>query len=126
MVCCCDELKDMVDREMVRVGQIHTLRDGRILNEIDTEYFLSSVRRGQAYVGMNYCPFCGGPVSRGLWNLEKKKQEGSEYPGNMRPVAVVGIGKTPFGAFPDRDLVPLTTEAIQKSSEGLALHAGAG
>jgi len=32
----------------------------------------------------------------------------------MRPVAVIGIGKTPFGAFPDRDLRSLTTEAIQK------------
>ena len=30
----------------------------------------------------------------------------------MRPVAVVGIGKTAFGAFPDRDLRSLATEAI--------------
>ena len=30
----------------------------------------------------------------------------------MRPVAVVGIGKTAFGAFPDRDLRSLGTEAI--------------
>lgn len=33
----------------------------------------------------------------------------------MRPVAVIGIGKTAFGAFPDRDLRSLTTEAIEKS-----------
>src|SRR5262252_211784 len=33
----------------------------------------------------------------------------------MRPVAIVGIGKTPFGAFPDRDLASLTTEAIHKA-----------
>lgn len=32
----------------------------------------------------------------------------------MRPVAVVGIGKTPFGAFADRGLLSLTTEAIEK------------
>lgn len=32
----------------------------------------------------------------------------------MRPVAVVGFGKTAFGAFPDRDLRSLTTEAIGK------------
>jgi hypothetical protein len=25
-------------------------------------------------VGINYCPFCGRVLSRGLWNLEKKKQ----------------------------------------------------
>src|SRR5215510_15169900 len=31
----------------------------------------------------------------------------------MRPVAVAGIGKTPFGAFPDKDLRTLAQEAIQ-------------
>jgi acetyl-CoA acetyltransferase len=29
----------------------------------------------------------------------------------MRPVAIVGIGKTPFGAFHDRDLRSLGVEA---------------
>jgi acetyl-CoA C-acetyltransferase len=32
----------------------------------------------------------------------------------MRPVAVVGAGKTPFGAFPDRDLRSLAVEAGEK------------
>src|SRR5215469_6605141 len=32
----------------------------------------------------------------------------------MRPVAVIGIGKTPFGAFADRDLRSLAVEAGQK------------
>ena len=31
----------------------------------------------------------------------------------MRPVAIVGIGKTAFGAFPERDLRSLATEAIE-------------
>jgi acetyl-CoA C-acetyltransferase len=35
----------------------------------------------------------------------------------MRPVAVVGIGKTPFGAFPDRDLRSLAVEAGRKCLE---------
>ncbi len=35
----------------------------------------------------------------------------------MRPVAVVGIGKTPFGAFPDRDLRSLALEAVRKSMQ---------
>src|SRR5258708_1737009 len=35
----------------------------------------------------------------------------------MRPVAVVGIGKTRFGAFPDRDLLSLAIEAGQKCLE---------
>jgi acetyl-CoA C-acetyltransferase len=34
---------------------------------------------------------------------------------SMRPVAVIGIGKTPFGAFPDRDLRSLAVEASQKA-----------
>jgi acetyl-CoA C-acetyltransferase len=33
----------------------------------------------------------------------------------MRPVAIVGIGKTPFGAFPDRDLRSLAVEAGEKA-----------
>ena len=39
----------------------------------------------------------------------------------MRPVAVVGLGKTPFGAFPDRDLRSLAVEAGEKCLR----HAGA-
>jgi len=35
----------------------------------------------------------------------------------MRPVAVVGIGKTAFGAFPDRDLRSLAVEAGHKALE---------
>lgn len=35
----------------------------------------------------------------------------------MRPVAVVGIGKTAFGALPDRDLRGLTVEASRKCLE---------
>ena len=32
----------------------------------------------------------------------------------MRPVAVIGVGKTPFGAFPNRDLLSLAVEAGEK------------
>jgi hypothetical protein len=71
---CCTELQDLIDRDMVRVGPMHTLRDGRILTEIDTEYHLVFGDSRPSYVGLNYCPFCGRVISRGLWNLEKKKQ----------------------------------------------------
>jgi acetyl-CoA C-acetyltransferase len=41
----------------------------------------------------------------------------------MRQVAVVGVGKTAFGAFPDRDLRSLAVEAGQKALEnGRAKH----
>ena len=39
------------------------------------------------------------------------------YPESMRQVAVVGVGKTAFGAFPDRDLRSLAVEAGQKALE---------
>jgi acetyl-CoA C-acetyltransferase len=35
----------------------------------------------------------------------------------MRPVAVIGIGKTHFGAFPDQDIRSLTVEACRKALE---------
>jgi hypothetical protein len=70
---CCQEFDDLVDREMARVSPKHLLRDGRIVNEIDTEYFLAFGEGRFSYVGINYCPFCGRVVSRELWNREKKK-----------------------------------------------------
>src|SRR6202158_1856908 len=39
----------------------------------------------------------------------------------MRPVAVVGIGKTAFGAFPDRTLRSLAVEAGEKCMEDAGL-----
>jgi acetyl-CoA C-acetyltransferase len=43
----------------------------------------------------------------------------------MRPVAVVGIGKTAFGAFPDRDLRSLTVEAVENSLTDANIQASA-
>lgn len=40
----------------------------------------------------------------------------------MRPVAVIGIGKTKFGAFPDRDLRSLAVEAGQKALDDAHLN----
>ncbi len=71
---CCEDLRTLADREMVRVGPVHKLGNGRILTEIDTEYFLVFGDERLSFVGMNYCPFCGRVLSRGLWNREKKKQ----------------------------------------------------
>ena len=70
---CCDELGRLADSGHVVFSPIHRLTNGRILNEIDTEYFLVFGEERPSYAGVNYCPFCGGVLSRGLWNLEKKK-----------------------------------------------------
>jgi acetyl-CoA C-acetyltransferase len=43
----------------------------------------------------------------------------------MRPIAVIGAGKTAFGAFPDRDLRSLAAEAIEHALEDAHLAAGA-
>jgi acetyl-CoA C-acetyltransferase len=43
----------------------------------------------------------------------------------MRPVAVIGIGKTAFGAFPDRDLRSLAVEAIENSLTDATIQASA-
>jgi acetyl-CoA C-acetyltransferase len=43
----------------------------------------------------------------------------------MRPVAVVGIGKTAFGAFPDRDLRSLAVEAVENSLTDANIQASA-
>ena len=70
---CCAEWEGLVDREMGRVSPKHLLRNGRIVNDIDTEYFLAFGEGRLSFVGINYCPFCGRVLSRGLWNQEKKK-----------------------------------------------------
>ena len=66
-------MQDLVDGDMARVSPKHLLRNGRIVNDIDTEYFLAFGESRLSYVGINYCPFCGRVLSRGLWNQEKKK-----------------------------------------------------
>lgn len=71
---CCGDLQKLLDMDMLAVGPVHRLPGGRILTEIDTEYFLVFGEDRRSYVGINYCPFCGRVLSRGLWNLEKKKQ----------------------------------------------------
>jgi len=43
----------------------------------------------------------------------------------MRPVAIAGIGKTAFGAFPDKDLRSLTSEAIAACLADAGLPPGA-
>ncbi|HTQ57688.1 MAG TPA: hypothetical protein VMI94_24640 [Bryobacteraceae bacterium] len=71
---CCGELDKLMDLGLARHAQLHQLTNGRIVTEIDTEYFFVFGEDRPSFVGMNYCPFCGRVLSRGLWNLEKKKQ----------------------------------------------------
>ena len=70
---CCEELENLVDKDLVRVSPIHKLANGRILTEFDTDYWFVFGSERPSYVGMHYCPFCGRTLSRDLWNREKKK-----------------------------------------------------
>lgn len=70
---CCSEFDRLLDRDLARYAQPQQLSNGTIVNEIDTEYFLVFGDERYQFVGLNYCPFCGRVLSRGLWNLEKKK-----------------------------------------------------
>ena len=70
---CCSEFDRLLDRDLARYAQPQQLSHGTIVNEIDTEYFLVFGEERHQFVGLNYCPFCGRVLSRGLWNLEKKK-----------------------------------------------------
>ena len=47
--------------------------EGRILNEIDSDYALRSPDERPRLYPINFCPFCGRAVSRTIWNAEKKK-----------------------------------------------------
>lgn len=70
---CCSEFDRLLDRDLARYALPQQLSNGTIVNEIDTEYFLVFGDERHQFVGLNYCPFCGRVLSRGLWNLEKKK-----------------------------------------------------
>lgn len=70
---CCAEFERLMDHDLARFAQPQQLSNGTILNEIDTEYYLVFGEERHRFVGLNYCPFCGRVLSRGLWNLEKKK-----------------------------------------------------
>jgi hypothetical protein len=70
---CCGEMDKLMDHGLARCAQPYQLSNGAILTEIDTEYFFVFGDERHQFVGMNYCPFCGRALSRGLWNMEKKK-----------------------------------------------------
>ena len=71
---CCHLLEDGVTRGALYYGSKHRIDDGRIVNDIDTEYFIrAAASRGFDYLGINYCPFCGRALSLSLWAAEKKK-----------------------------------------------------
>jgi len=71
---CCPEMQDALDRDFLANAPVGRLPAGRILNEIDSEYYLRNAEDGRvSYLAVNYCPFCGRVISRGLWNAEKKK-----------------------------------------------------
>ena len=78
---CCKEMMRIMDREGIVKKEGYQINDGRILNEVDWEYFIRSEDYSgvASYFGINYRPFCGRPLSRGLWAAEKKKLIGHNF-----------------------------------------------
>ena len=71
---CCDAMREWTDQGSLFSGSKQRINDGRIVNDIETDYFIRSVAsRGYSYIGINYCPFCGRALSTALWAAEKKK-----------------------------------------------------
>ena len=71
---CCDLLESALERGAFYFGAKHRIDDGRIVNDLNTEYFIrAAAPHGYDYWGVNYCPFCGRVLSLGLWQAEKKK-----------------------------------------------------
>lgn len=70
---CCPVMEEMNEREFVHIGPIHSITSGRIVTEIDTEFYLKFGEDRATYAGLHYCPWCGRALSRDLWNREKKK-----------------------------------------------------
>jgi hypothetical protein len=76
MLVCCSEMSDAMEREMIANTERHLIQDGRSYNDFNSEFFLRSgdLPTGRiTYLAINFCPFCGRPISRGLWVAEKKK-----------------------------------------------------
>ena len=65
-------LLDAVEGEAI-VNAPKNRMEGRILNEVDSDYAVRSADERPKLYPINYCPFCGRAVSRSIWNAEKKK-----------------------------------------------------
>ena len=71
---CCQEMDRAMDREVVVKTAKQDIHDGRLWNDISSEYFVRSGTKDRYdYWALNYCPFCGKALSLGLWAAEKKK-----------------------------------------------------
>lgn len=71
---CCRDMDGAIDHQAIVKTAKHDIRDGRIRNDISSEFFLRSGPEDRYdYFALNYCPFCGRALSLGLWAAEKKK-----------------------------------------------------
>lgn len=69
---CCELLQQAVDGEGIVNRPRHQM-EGRILNEVDSDYAVRSADDRPNVYPINFCPFCGRAISRTIWNAEKKK-----------------------------------------------------
>ena len=74
---CCTLLSEIADGGFLVNSPLGKLANGRILTEIDTEYFLVFGDDRRTYVGLADCRLCGRAVSRVVWHGEPRKLPGS-------------------------------------------------
>jgi len=69
---CCEMLQTAVEGEAILHAPKQQMQ-GRILNEVDSDYAVCSPEDRPSVYPINFCPFCGRAISRTVWNAEKKK-----------------------------------------------------
>lgn len=74
MICCKDH---EIANEMGMLVNVprESIEDGVVRNSVITEFFLTNKDdeyQNKAYMGINFCPFCGSGISTELWIAEKK------------------------------------------------------
>jgi hypothetical protein len=62
---CCDEMERSLQDGIVIIMYKSYLENGRIMNMVESEYYLKRERehRDYDYYGINFCPFCGMAIS---------------------------------------------------------------
>jgi hypothetical protein len=60
---CCDEMERGLQDGIIIIMDKSYLENGRIMNMIESRYYLRRENRGYHYYGINFCPFCGMAIS---------------------------------------------------------------
>jgi hypothetical protein len=63
---CCDNFDQALKDGIIAILNKSYLEDGRIMNMVESQYYLRREKRDNIsydYYGINFCPFCGMGIS---------------------------------------------------------------